>query len=67
MARPLLTTKLHIHPLQPEEISQLRLIEWLNTGLNRKLTLIVPRLPPNRAGAGGGHIGSNARVSASDH
>jgi hypothetical protein len=67
MARPLLTTRLHIHRVRPEEISQPRLIEWLNTGLNGKLTLIVPCLPPDPAGAGGGHIGSSVRVSAIDH
>jgi len=37
---PLLKTKLHIPPVRPELVSRPRLIERLNAGLNRKLTLI---------------------------
>jgi len=40
MATPLLTTKLYIPPVGPELVPRLRLIERLNVGLNRKLTLI---------------------------
>jgi LuxR family maltose regulon positive regulatory protein len=40
MATPLLTTKLYIPPTRPELISRPRLIERLNAGLHRKLTLI---------------------------
>ena len=37
---PLLTTKLYIPPLRQELVSRPRLIERLNAGLDRKLTLI---------------------------
>ncbi len=37
---PLLTTKLYIPPVRPELVSRPRLIEQLNAGLHRKLTLI---------------------------
>ncbi len=37
---PLLKPKLYIPPLRPELVSRPRLIERLNAGLNRKLTLI---------------------------
>jgi len=37
---PLLTTKLYIPPVRPELVSRPRLIERLNEGLHRKLTLI---------------------------
>jgi LuxR family maltose regulon positive regulatory protein len=37
---PLLATKLYIPPVRPELVSRPRLIERLNAGLNRKLTLI---------------------------
>jgi LuxR family maltose regulon positive regulatory protein len=40
MAAPLLTTKLYIPPVRPELVSRPRLIEQLNTGLDRKLTLV---------------------------
>lgn len=40
MATPLLRTKLYIPPVQPELVSRPRLIERLNTGLHRKLTLV---------------------------
>ena len=40
MATPLLQTKLYIPPSRPELVSRPRLIERLNTGLHRKLTLI---------------------------
>src|SRR5512136_2399201 len=40
MATPLLTTKLYIPPIRPELVPRPRLIEHLNTGLSRKLTLI---------------------------
>jgi LuxR family maltose regulon positive regulatory protein len=40
MATPLLTTKLYIPPTRPELISRPRLIERLNAGLHRKLTLV---------------------------
>jgi LuxR family maltose regulon positive regulatory protein len=40
MAMPLLTTKLYILPVRPELVSRPRLIEQLNAGLDRKLTLI---------------------------
>jgi len=37
---PLLITKLYIPPVQPELVSRPRLIERLDAGLHRKLTLI---------------------------
>jgi LuxR family maltose regulon positive regulatory protein len=40
MALPLLQTKLYIPPPRPEFISRPRLIERLNAGLDRKLTLV---------------------------
>jgi len=40
MATPLLTTKLYIPPIRPELVPRPRLIERLNAGLSRKLTLI---------------------------
>jgi len=40
MSAPLLTTKLYIPPTRPELVSRPRLIERLNAGLHRKLTLI---------------------------
>ena len=40
MARPLLQTKLYIPPVRPELVPRTRLIERLNAGLHRKLTLI---------------------------
>ena len=40
MAMPLLTTKLYIPTVRPELVSRPRLIERLNAGLHRKLTLI---------------------------
>jgi LuxR family maltose regulon positive regulatory protein len=40
MPTPLLTTKLHILPIRAELVSRPRLIERLNAGLDRKLTLI---------------------------
>ena len=40
MAIPLLQTKLYIPPSRPEWVPRPRLIERLNAGLHRKLTLI---------------------------
>src|SRR6202049_3494511 len=40
MLTPLLTTKLYIPPLRPNVVSRPRLIERLNEGLYRQLTLI---------------------------
>ena len=40
MSTPILATKLYIPPPRPEVISRARLIEQLQGGLNRKLTLI---------------------------
>ena len=40
MAPPLLTTKLYIPPVRPELVPRPRLIERLNAGLHRQLTLI---------------------------
>jgi len=40
VSNPLLTTKLYVPPVRPELVSRPRLIEQLNTGLHRKLTLI---------------------------
>jgi LuxR family maltose regulon positive regulatory protein len=40
MSTPLLSTKLHIPPVRPELVSRPCLIERLNAGLNRKLTLV---------------------------
>jgi LuxR family maltose regulon positive regulatory protein len=40
MDTPLLTTKLYIPPVRPELVSRPRLIERLNQGLHRKLTLV---------------------------
>ncbi len=40
IATQLLTTKLYIPPVRPELVSRPRLIERLNEGVTRKLTLI---------------------------
>jgi LuxR family maltose regulon positive regulatory protein len=40
MTTPLLTTKLCIPPIRPSLVPRPRLIEWLNEGLQRKLTLV---------------------------
>ena len=40
MITPLLQTKLYIPPVRPELVSRSRLIERLNAGLHRRLTLI---------------------------
>jgi LuxR family maltose regulon positive regulatory protein len=40
MARPLLTTKLYIPPARPDWVPRPRLIERLDGGLHRKLTLV---------------------------
>jgi len=40
MITPLLTTKLYVPPVRPELVSRPRLIERLNEGLTRKLTLV---------------------------
>jgi len=40
MATPLLETKLYVPPVRPEMVQRPRLIERLNAGLHRKLTLI---------------------------
>jgi len=40
MATPLLTTKLYIPPIRPDRVPRPRLIERLNEGLHRKLTLL---------------------------
>jgi len=40
MTTPLLQTKLYIPPPRPTLVSRPRLIERLNAGLHRKLTLI---------------------------
>src|SRR6266852_9146754 len=41
MPTPILATKLYIPPLRPNVVSRSRLIERLNEGLQRKLTLIA--------------------------
>src|SRR5438132_9329218 len=41
MPMPILATKLYIPPLQPHVVSRPRLLERLNEGLHRKLTLIA--------------------------
>ena len=41
MIAPLLTTKLNIPPVRPELVSRLHLIERLNAGMARKLTLFI--------------------------
>ena len=40
MTSPLLTTKLYIPPVRPELVPRPRLVERLNAGLHRKLTLV---------------------------
>jgi len=40
MSTPLLTTKLYVPSIRPELVSRPRLIERLDVGLHRKLTLI---------------------------
>lgn len=40
MSTPLLTTKLYIPPVRPELVPRPQLIERLNAGLHRKLTLV---------------------------
>jgi len=37
---PILQTKLYVPPIRSELVSRLRLIERLNAGLHRKLTLV---------------------------
>jgi LuxR family maltose regulon positive regulatory protein len=37
---PLLQSKSYVPPIRPEFVSRPRLIEWLNAGLHRKLTLV---------------------------
>ncbi len=37
---PLLQTRLHVPPIRPGLVSRPRLIERLNAGLHRKLTLV---------------------------
>lgn len=51
MTAPLLATKLYIPSIRPELVSRPRLVECLNVGLDRKLTLISApgRLWQNRA------------------
>ncbi len=45
MATPVLVTKLYIPPPRPNVVSRPRLIERLNEGLHRRLTLLSkPRL-----------------------
>ena len=39
-ATPLLTTKFYVPPFRPQVVSRPRLLERLNTGLHRKLTLV---------------------------
>ncbi len=41
MPTPILATKLYIPPLRPHVVSRPRLLERLNEGLQRKLTLIA--------------------------
>src|SRR5438445_1196505 len=41
MPTPILATKLYIPPLRPQVVSRPRLLERLNEGLRRKLTLIA--------------------------
>jgi len=40
MSLPILATKLHVPPLQPNFVRRPRLIERLNEGLHRTLTLV---------------------------
>jgi LuxR family maltose regulon positive regulatory protein len=40
MSTPILATKLYVPPPRPKVVPRPRLIEWLNQGLHRKLTLI---------------------------
>ena len=40
MTTPILATKLYVPPPRPKVVLRPRLIEWLNEGLNRRLTLI---------------------------
>ena len=40
MSTPILATKLYIPPLRPSLVRRPRLIERLNEGLHRKLTLV---------------------------
>ena len=40
MSTPILATKLYIPPARPETVARLRLIDQLNAGIQRKLTLI---------------------------
>jgi LuxR family maltose regulon positive regulatory protein len=40
MTTPLLATKLYVPPLRPELVPRPRLVERLNAGLQRKLTLV---------------------------
>src|SRR5688500_17678752 len=40
MATTILATKLYIPPRRPNVVLRSRLIEWLNAGLHRKLTLV---------------------------
>jgi LuxR family maltose regulon positive regulatory protein len=40
MPTPILATKLYVPPPRPKVVLRPRLIEWLNEGLNRRLTLV---------------------------
>jgi LuxR family transcriptional regulator, maltose regulon positive regulatory protein len=40
MSAPILATKLYVPPPSPQVVLRPHLMEWLNTGLHRKLTLI---------------------------
>jgi LuxR family maltose regulon positive regulatory protein len=40
LSNPILTTKLYIPPTQPQIVPRWQLVEKLNEGLHRKLTLI---------------------------
>ena len=40
MATPLLTTKLYVPPARPDRVERPRLLERLDAGLSRKLTLV---------------------------
>ena len=52
MSSALLRTKLHILPVRPNLVPRQRLIERLNGGLHRKLTLISATAPPGATPAG---------------
>jgi len=65
MSAPLLSPELYILPVWPEPVSRPRLIEQLNAGLHRKLTLISAPAGFGKTTLLSGRVASN-EVAATD-